>query len=159
MRQLNASTSEWSISEYHKKSLFNATVACISTTVSPKELKSLWDLDSAIFERGQAKTRFSQLYHRQQRVQERSNTLAFLLQSVSVLLHHDIDHKAATVEISSLSKGCGRLSIVLEQLAQEIPTTKVKLSSDYTQSTMFYKLIEKCGPGDLAMLGADSNHM
>ena len=159
LRQLNASTCEWSISEYHKKSLFNATVAYVSTTVSPKELKSLWDLDGAIFERGQAKTRFSRLYHGQQRVQERSNTLAFLSRSVSVLLRHDIDHKAATVEKSSLSKGRGRLSIALEQLAQEIPTTKVKLSGDYTRSSMFYKLIEKCGPGDLATLGADSNHM
>jgi hypothetical protein len=63
------------------------------------------------------------------------------------------------VEKRSLGKGRGRLSVAFEQLAQEVSTSKENVSGDYSRSALFYRLIEKCGLGDLATLGAENNHM
>jgi hypothetical protein len=147
------------MSDYHRKCLINAAAAYVAPNISPEDLNGIWNLGGVIFGGGEAKTRFGRLYDGQKRVQEKSNAVAFLSRTVSVLLRNDIDDRANMVENRSLSKGRGRLSVALEQLAQEIPTTKEKISGEYTRSALFYRLIEKCGLGDLATLGADNNHM
>jgi hypothetical protein len=159
LEQLGAYICACGISDYHRKCLINAAAAYVAPSFSREDLNSIWNLGSAIFGGDELKTRFSRLYDGQKRVQEKSNTIAFLSRTVSVLLRNDIDHRATMVEKRSLSKGRGRLSVALEQLAQEIPTTKEKISGEYVRSALFYRLIEKCGLGDLATLGADNNHM
>lgn len=159
LEQLGAYIGACGISDYHRKCLINAAAAYVAPSISSEDLNSIWNLGGAIFGGGEAKTRFSRLYDGQKRVQEKSNTVAFLSRTVSVLLRNDIDDRANMVEKRSLSKGRGRLSVALEQLAREIPTTKEKISGEYKRSALFYRLIEKCGLGDLATLGADNNHM
>ena len=159
LEELGAYICGCGISEYHRKSLVNAAIAYIAPSISPEDLDSIWDLGGAVFGEGGAKTRFGRLYDGQKRVQEKSNAVAILSRTVSVLLRNDIDHRAAMVETRYLSKGRGRLSVAFEQLAQEVPTTKERISGDYARSALFYRLIEKCGLGDLATLGADNNHM
>lgn len=110
--------------------------AYVAPSTSPEDLNSIWNLGGVIFGGGEAKTRSSGLYDGQKCAQEKSNAVAFLLRTVSVSLRNDIDDRANMVEKRSLSKGRGRLSLALEQLAQEIPTTKEKISGEYARSAL-----------------------
>lgn len=76
---------------------------------------------------------------------------------ILVLMRHEIDHRASMVT-GSLEQGCGRTTVALQDLSKELSVEKEKLKGDSVRARLYYKLIEECGPGDLATLGTGNNH-
>ncbi|ODM21096.1 hypothetical protein SI65_04149 [Aspergillus cristatus] len=72
-------------------------------------------------------------------------------------MRHELDHRAM-INKNCLRRGCGRATVALEELSQELSVKKQKLKDDNARATLYYKLIEECGPGDLATLGSGNNH-
>ena len=58
----------------------------------------------------------------------------------------------------SLERGCGKATVALHDLSKELGVEKEKLKDDSVRARLYYKLIEECGPGDLATQGTGNNH-
>lgn len=103
-------------------------------------------------------SRLARLYRGQQRITESTTILSFFRRAMRVLMRHEIEHRASTIDKKYLSKGRGKMTVALEQVSEELGVNKVKFRDESLRSTNYYTLIESCGPGDIATLGIDNNH-
>lgn len=142
-------------------------IELLRTAASAYTTKPGYDLDNfkhnlilsaPILNDSQQTSRVAQLYHGQQRITEGSAILSFFRRAMRVLMRHEIEHRATTVDKKSLSTGRGRMTVALEEISKELCVNRDTFRDETRRSKHYYTLIESCGPGDIATLGIDENH-